>query len=246
MPITSVIHPAFIMAVDKVIETIREDGYCNIPQFKHLVEGADVSPEKAISYLMNLGYGVVKTSAFDGNTPQEVMVDYRMMAAAMLLIYADGDYAKSNPVLDFVKGCYTYGTWHAAFPVTRNIRLLEDMYAQEGHLYSVSEVADNAVLRVPTDEDYIYNRVNRHSYALHELARNDRELNAVWELAITTFEAVNDFDDVGAQQHVLMKRIYKSKGSKAYKHFYRHAVSLFDKAADKATSKWVSKIVLKG
>lgn len=246
MPITSVVHPAFITSINKVIHTIREDGYCNIPQFKDFVEGSDISPEAALNYLYNLGYSHVKTSALDDHTPQEALVDYRPMVAAMLLAYTDGDYATKHPVLDFVKGSYTYATWPAAFPVALRIKLLEDMYAQEGHFFSVSAVADNAILVEPKDEDYIYQRVVRHSHALYELTKSESELTAVWHLGIELFRVANNSNFPLNVHKYWSVKVPILKGSKAYNHFYRLANDLLDKIDKAATAKWVSSHVLKG
>lgn len=228
-PVVSTLNESFQMALSEVRATIEKDGYCSIREFKDIAEQHKVKDSAVLDTLLELGYTFVKTENADQRISQEVLVDLRYLAAAMLLIYSSDAYAKTNSVFEFVKGTYTYATWSAAFPMALRIPLLEDVYGAYGHHFTHMEIADNSVLVQPPDEELILKQVVRHSHALHELSKNDSELNAVFNLCVTTMRIVNN-----NLHDVHLSEIHRDfKGGIAYKHFWQLACKIVDKHRSK-------------
>lgn len=227
--------PELGLAINEIKVTVKEDGFYSIREYLDLVEERKLSDELLLPALQEAGFGFVKTFAVNKETEQEVIVDLRYVAAAMLLIYADNNFAKNNSVFKYVRLLHAVSTWAAAFPMVALTGLLADIYGSYGHHFSISKMADVADL-TNEDEKEIEKFAVRNSHPMHNLSQHDEELTQVFHLCLRTMDAVNNNVDVHANNEdyspgaVCGYEVYRNmKNPKAYNHFKRAAVKILDK-----------------
>lgn len=226
------VNPIVEQAVNEIKAIIDENGYANQGDYIALLAQYRLTDEILLPAMQQMGLGFVKTGAIRGFVPQEMIVDLRYVAAAMLLVYSDDSFALKHSVLEYLKTLFGMGTWRTAFPTIHHTGLLDDVYAAYGHHFSDMAMADNAVL--VEDENAVNKMALRHVNAMTELAKSDAELTAVYHLALDTFRALNDPDFVAgtgrdrvryagswnAPQH-----LNKADESQAYNYFWRLALN---------------------
>ena len=192
------IDPKVEAIVSEIKKIIADDGFATIPEYLELRDMYPVADEQLLPLLQEEGYGFVKTSAVNAELEQEVIVDLRYMAAAMLLIYSDPKFALSHSVLECLKTIYNYGSWEGAACVTDT--LLGDIYSVYGHHFSYMDMADNADLSDETTRGHSEpgsiqsghsGMIMRNLPALNELVKNEVELTAVFRLCFDTMYNVN-------------------------------------------------------
>lgn len=187
---SSLVSPALNEVIDKIKTTISEDGFYSVAEFKDIVQTTGLDAEELLMYLQHEGILYVKTLAANQELEQEVLIDIRPMAAAMLLAYSERGFALKNSVLKFVEKLYQLANWEGAYNVLYMQPLLQDMYEQYGHNFTVMDVAEAADLS-NEDERLITERAQRHVSIMAELMKSDAELNAVYLLTRRTMDIVN-------------------------------------------------------
>ena len=218
-------------------EIVIVDGCMTIPEYLELRDRHEMTDEQLLPLLQEAGYGFVKTAAVNAELEQQVIVDLRYMAAAMLLIYSDPKFALTHSVLECIKTFYNYGSWGGA-PCVSNT-LLEDTYSAYGHHFSYMAMADNADLsdevqreqaRAGSPQMGHSEMIARNLPALNELIKNEVELTAVFRLCFDTMYNVN------SGQAGKLYRTFHGE-SKAYNYFWRMACKLRDNARGKLKQK---------
>ncbi|BAW19179.1 hypothetical protein [Ralstonia phage RP31] len=216
-------NPIIDQAMAEIKEVIAEDGYASVADYQRLVEKFKLPDEILLPAMQHSGLGFVKTSAIINHPTMEVIVDLRYIAAAMMLVYSDDEWALSHSVLRYLEALHTAGSWRAAFPVMYHKGLLEDIYATYGHHFTDMEMADNAKLAVD-DTVEVHAMAERHVHALNELAKSDAELTEVFHLCLRVMDIVNT-TKLGKLNHSLSIFHRRFENVKAYKHFWRLAVN---------------------
>lgn len=222
------INPVLAEAIDRVKKTIAEDGYFSIKEFIALVKETKLDDGWLLNELSNEGVVFIKTGAVSDETYQEVLVDIRYMAAAMLLIYSDKDFALKHSVLKYLRTLFGIAEWKAAFPLMILPGLLNDMYEQYGHNFSDMKLADNANLS-NEDENVIIARAERYSHPMRELVKSDSELTAAFLLAQRTFQVANGIMQNGRKferSDVPRRGFDKPQG---YEFFWKAAQKILDR-----------------
>lgn len=222
------LNPVLIEAIDRVKKTIAEDGYFSIKEFIALVTETKLNDGWLLNELSNEGVVFIKTGAVSDETYQEVLVDIRYMAAAMLLIYSDKDFALKHSVLKYLRTLFGIAEWKAAFPMMILPGLLQDMYEQYGHNFSDMALADNANLS-GEDENVIIARAERYSHPMRELVKSDSELTIAFLLAQRTFQVANGRSQNGRKYErgdVQYRRFDKPQ---AYNFFWKAAQKILDR-----------------
>lgn len=233
--------PKIEVAIDEIKVLVTGYGCVTIPDYMEVRDRNEVTDEQLLPLLQEAGYGFVKTTAVNSGLEQEVIVDLRYMAAAMLLIYSDPKFALSHSVLECIKTFYNYGSWGGA-PCVSNT-LLEDTYSAYGHHFSYMAIADNADLsdevqreqaRAGSTQMGHSEMIARNLPALNELIKNEVELTAVFRLCFDTMYNVN------SGQAGKLYRTFHGE-SKAYNYFWRMACKLRDNARGKLKQATVHK-----
>lgn len=231
------IDPKVEVTIDAIKQLVIAHGCVTIPEYLEMRIRNEVTDEQLLPLLQEAGYGFVKTSAVNAGLEQEVIMDLRYMAAAMLLIYSDPKFALSHSVLECLKTFYNYGSWEGAMCVTDT--LLADAYSAYGHHFSYMAMADNADLseeatRGHSEPGSIQSghsgMFTRNLPALNELVKNEVELTAVFRLCFDTMYNVN------SGQAGKLYRTFHGE-SKAYNYFWRMACKLRDNARCKLKQK---------
>jgi hypothetical protein len=184
------LDPELAATVNAIKTTIATEGYYGINEFKQMVQLTGYSPEGLLMYLEEEGITHVLTTAVNKDVTQEVLVDVRQMAAAMLLIYSDKSYAKNNSVFKYLKTLFGIGGWESAFELMLLDPLLHEMYEQHGHNFTYMKIAENANL-FNEEDSAIVNRAERFVNPMRELVKSDAELTAVYHLAKRVMDVVN-------------------------------------------------------
>lgn len=216
-----------VPVVDKIKQIIAQDGWFGIGEFKKLIEEYEFEPNSLLVRLQEEGIAFVNTSAASPNFTQEVLVDVRYMAAAMLLIYSDRNFAKKHSVLKYLEALYSTSDWEGAFATLKCNPLLSEMYADMGHNFTVMAIAENADLS-NQDETYIIERARRNANPMRELVKSDAELTAVFQLALRTMDVVNGIKingRPGERSDVPFRRFDKPR---AYNMFWTAAQKVLD------------------
>lgn len=221
-------------AMDEIKESIRQDGFYSISEYKALTEKYG-NVDEALEMLVESGFTVIKTNSVNPEVSQEVIVDVRYIAAAMLLIYADPVYAKQNSVLTYLQHLHQIGTWTAARPMVLLPSLLGDIYRNCGHFFTISDIAENADLS-QEDAEFIVKMASRHRHAMYELSKSDSELTRVFEMCVRVMAVVNENVVISTgMQRKKPGSVYVSdvcdvmSNTKAYGHFRRFAIKILDK-----------------
>jgi hypothetical protein len=225
---TSLVNPAINDVIDSIKTTITEDGFYSVAEFKELVQTTGINAEELLMYLQHEGILYVKTIAANQELEQEVLIDIRPLAAAMLLAYSERGFALKNSVYKFVEKLYQLGNWEWAYTILYMQPLLKDMYEQYGHNFTVSEVAEAADLS-NEDERLIGERAKRHISIMSELMKSDAELTAVYQLARRTIDIVNGhvINDHKASRKDLQYRNFTKPV--AYNRFWTLAQDIIDR-----------------
>ena len=227
------IDPKVETAIGEIKVLVTGYGCVTIPDYMEVRDRNEVTDEQLLPLLQEAGYGFVKTAAMNAELEQEVIMDLRYMAAAMLLIYSDPKFALSHSVLECLKTFYNYGSWEGAICVTDT--LLADAYSAYGHHFSYMAMADNADLSEESMRGYAEPGSIQHGHsgmiarnlpALNELVKNEVELTAVFRLC---FDVMNN---VNSGQAGKLYRTFRAE-SKAYNYFWRMACKLRDNARGK-------------
>ena len=227
------IDPEVETAIGEIKVLVTGYGCVTIPDYMEVRDRNEVTDEQLLPLLQEAGYGFVKTAAMNAELEQEVIMDLRYMAAAMLLIYSDPKFALSHSVLECLKTFYNYGSWEGAICVTDT--LLADAYSAYGHHFSYMAMADNADLSEESMRGYAEPGSIQHGHsgmiarnlpALNELVKNEVELTAVFRLC---FDVMNN---VNSGQAGKLYRTFRDE-SKAYNYFWRMACKLRDNARGK-------------
>ena len=227
------IDPKVETAIGEIKVLVTGYGCVTIPDYMEVRDRNEVTDEQLLPLLQEAGYGFVKTAAMNAELEQEVIMDLRYMAAAMLLIYSDPKFALSHSVLECLKTFYNYGSWEGAICVTDT--LLADAYSAYGHHFSYMAMADNADLSEESMRGYAEPGSIQHGHsdmiarnlpALNELVKNEVELTAVFRLC---FDVMNN---VNSGQAGKLYRTFRDE-SKAYNYFWRMACKLRDNARGK-------------
>lgn len=217
-------NPIVEQAVLEIKEMLEEDGYATAGDYLLLVNKYQLPDEILLPAFQQSGLGFVKTSAINGQLEQEVIVDLRVIAAAMLLVYSDDEFALKHSVLDYLKALHSVGTWYAAFPLAHHKGLLEDIYGTYGHHFSDMRMADAAELAL-NNEAKINRMAERHVHAITELTKSDAELTEVYHLCLRTMDIVNNATDGVRTNKYDGIQHRKFENVKAYNHFWRLAVN---------------------
>lgn len=214
-------------AIDGIKQGIAERGYVGVVEFKFLAEEQKLDEGELLLKLEEEGITFTKTSAIDSKLPTEVLVDMRYMAAAMMLIYSDRTFAKNHSVLKYLKMLFKISEWDAAFPLANVNPLLEDMYSDLGHNFTVMAVAEKADLS-NEDESVIHKRAERYKHPMRELVKSDAELTAVYQLALRVMHIVNGriINGRPGQRGDLTHRTFNEP--KAYNVFWTTAQKILD------------------
>lgn len=232
-------NPIVEKALDEIKAIVKEDGFADVNEYRGIAEAYKLPDEILLPGLQQKGYGFVKSQVYATQPEQEVIVDLRYMAAMMLLIYSDDQFAFHNSVLDYLKASHTVATWKAAFPIAHSLRLLEDTYSQYGHHFTDMEMANAADL-VHGSLNHINRMAERHMHALHELSTHELALTNVYHLALQTFRALNDPERKPGDNTSVVHRIVYQKREKpaphdavwghngGYPHFWRLAMKILD------------------
>lgn len=219
--------PAYDAAFNDIKKTVREDGFCSIKEYLNFVNKHNACDEVLIPALQNAGYGFIKTNSLPDAPEQEVIVDLRYMAAAMLLIYSDNQFAMFNSVLKCLKVMHLIGGWDAAWPITQLGGLLSETYSTYGHNFTDMLLANNADLS-KEDEKAIKLFALRQKSAMVELAKNETELTAVFRLCMVVMTIVN-----GDQRDAKLYRTHDQKAQDAYNYFWKAACKIRDRSRTK-------------
>lgn len=229
----AVLDPKIEEALHELKDVVTVQGCVVIPEYLEIRDRHELTDEELLPLLQESGYGFVKTASVNAELEQEVIVDLRYMAAAMLLIYSDPKFALSHSVLECIKTFYNYGSWSGAVCVTDV--LLEDTYSTYGHHFSYMAMADAADLSDEAHKGYgdpesitrgHSEMVARNLPALNELIKDEEEFTAVFRLCLDVMTNVN------SGQAGKMYRTYRGEG-KAYSYFWRMACKLRDNARSK-------------
>lgn len=215
-------------AINKVKATIAEDGFFSIPEFKELMEQYQFSDDGLLGALWEEGIWPVKTFAVNKELEQEVLVDIRFMAAAMLLAYSDKSFGLRNSIYKYVELIFKISEWRGAFPTIALTGLLKDIYSTHGHNFTDQSVAEVADLS-HENEQTILDRATRFSNPLRELVKSDTEMTAVFQLAMRTMDVANGTIINGAtanRSHVQFRRFDKPL---AYNVFWTSAQKVIDR-----------------
>jgi hypothetical protein len=222
---------ALTKAMEVMKQTIDEQGFFDIPSYLCWRDKHCLTDEQVLPYLLETGYGFVKTSVVNADVPQQVIVDLRYIAAAMLLIYSDTKFALRHSVLECVKTIYHRGNWSGA--VGMSDILISDIYSTYGHHFTDMVIADAADLSEEAYKAYS-NPVTMHAGhaaivarnlpALNTLTQSEEELTAVFRLCVDVMHIVNISNTAGK-----MCRTYRDDG-KAYDYFWRMACKIRDNA----------------
>lgn len=219
--------PEVNAVIDEIKQQIEEHGYFGATEYISLVGRNNINGPNFLLKLEEEGITFVKTSAVDSKVPAEVLIDMRHMAAAMLLIYSERFFANNHSVLKYLKMLFKISEWDAAFPLANLNPLLEDMYGDLGHNFSVMAVAENANLS-NEDESIILNKAKRYANPMRELVKSDAELTAVYQLALRTMRVVNGatINNRPAQRGDVLHRTFNQP--KAYNTFWTAAQKVLD------------------
>lgn len=218
-------NPIVEQAMTEIKQVITEDGCATISDYKALVERYKLPDEILLPAMQHSGLGFVRTKNVPNHPETEVIVDLRVMAAAMLLIYAEDGWAADRSVFDYLAVLHTCGPWRAAFPLAMNQNLLRDIYSTYGHHFSDMEMADNSVADIaPQHDELIAAAAERSVHAITELTKSDDELTEVFHLALKVFSVLNNWNPEHpyAWHHSIVHRRFKDV--KAYEHFWRLAI----------------------
>jgi hypothetical protein len=234
MPFTR-LQSAYEAAVKKVHATIAEDGFFSVDEFKELIASDPILiAEELLEELQQQGVTFIKTSAVNKEYVQEVLIDVRYMAAAMLLIYSDKGYALKHSVLKYLKKLFAISEWKAAFPMIILPGLLDDMYEQLGHFFTDQTLAEAASL-TNEDETVIVSRALRYSNPMRELVKSDAELTAVYELAMRVMDVANGTTINGRRANRGDVNFRHFQKPKAYNLFWTAAQKILDRHSKKKT-----------
>lgn len=218
-------NPIVEQALGEIMAIIKEDGFADATEFMTVAHKYQMSENILIPGLQQKGVTFVRTEPYATQPVQEVLVDLRYIAAAMLLVYSDNEFALNNSVLDYLRACHTVATWPAAFPVAHHPHLLEDTYGMWGHLFTDMAMANTANI-AQGRLTAINAMAERHSHALHELSKSDAELTEVFHLALQTFDLLNNQPVVKPGKLELTQKSRLQLGSNcAYRHFWRVATT---------------------
>lgn len=215
--------PAYKEAFAELKKLIHDDGFCSGIEFKECATKHQISEDLLLQIMRQEGYGFVKSDSVSEMTTLEVLVDLRFLAAAMLLIYSDHEFASSNSVLKCAKIMHLVSTSEAAFPITCLGGLLSEIYTSYGHHFSFMAVAEKADLSTE-DESKIIAFAERHKSAMDELAKHDTELTAVFHLCLAVMHLVNN----GKADEKLLRTFHDE--ASAYNHFWKAACKVRDTA----------------
>lgn len=186
------LDPTAKALITNIKNRINEESFMTAAEFKQHMEPTPFLPENILTHLEEEGITYITTAIAenDGRT-QEVLVDIRQMAAAMLLIYSDTNFAKKNSVLKYLRALFIGAGWQSAFQLMLNDPLLDDMYAQHGHNFTWMKIAESADLS-GEDVQLIEKRAARFMNPLRELIKSDAELTAVFQLCKRVMDVTND------------------------------------------------------
>lgn len=222
------INPAIHQAIDEVKKVIAEDGFYGVPEFKDLAAKYQFTEETLLGAMFEEGIWPVKTAAVNNELPQEVLIDIRLMAAAMLLAYSDKSFGLRNSIYKYVELTFKISEWRGAFPVIALTGLLKDIYGIHGHNFTDQAIAEAADLS-HENEQTILDRATRYSNPLRELVKSDVELTAVYQLAMRTMDVANGTTINGMKadrSHVQFRRFDKPI---AYNTFWTAAQKVIDR-----------------
>lgn len=220
-------NPAIDLAVEEIKKITTEDGWASVSDYIKVKETHKLSNEILMTALQEAGFGFVSTKSVTNNEKViDVIVDLRIMAAAMLLVYSDDEWTLHHSVLRYLNALHTVGSWRAAFPVAHHSGLLDDVYGTYGYYFTDMAMADAAVLAVDDAPD-IYRMAERHVHAISELSKSDKELTEVFHLCVRVFNVLNNAPDDKPIPQLLQSDIYHRsfENGKAYEHFWRIAVN---------------------
>lgn len=220
-------NPIIEQLVQEIGEIVTENGYADGSDYELVIKKYKIADEIVLPALEQNGFGFVRTKSIQYHPEIEVIVDLKMMAAAMLLIYSDDTYALQNPVLKFLEAVHTAGTWRAAFPLSYHKGLLEDVYTAYGHNFTDQVMAEAAIIdpaKADEQEQLAQKQALRHVHALVELAKRPKELLAVFGLSISTFDALNAaaFRSAPGTEDIYHRHM---ENPGAYEHFFRLSVN---------------------
>lgn len=224
------LDPDAIAAINKIKDTIAEYGFFSVEEFKELIEETGFAPMDLLFALQTEGILHVNTTGINKDLAQEVLVDVRPMAAAMLLIYSDKTFAKTNSVYKYLEMLFKIGEWKSAFPPIILHPLLRDTYEAYGHHFTDMVVAETADLS-SENESIILSRAQRFVNPMRELMKSDTELTAVYELTIRTMDVLNGTMVNGAKavRSSVQHRVFQKP--KAYGVFWTAAQKVLDNHA---------------
>lgn len=206
---------------DAVKLSIAQNGICSITGFKEIIEGNDIDAGELLGTLQEQGIVYTKVDGYG-----EVLVDIRLMVAAMLIAYSHKSYAKTNLVMDFVSLVFDIYSKGDVRLYSTTCEVLSQAYIQIGHNYTLSKVAENAVINHKQSESNaweLYTGSNRS--ALTTLARNDADLTAVYRLAKHAFDVANGW----VKGSVAGMRRNNPESNSTYNHFHELAANMINK-----------------
>lgn len=222
------INPAMHTAILEVKTVIAEDGFYSVSEFQNLAQKYKFTEETLLGALWEEGIWPVKTFAVNKEMEQEVLIDIRLMAAAMLMAYSDKSFGLRNSIYKFLELSFKISEWKGAFPVIVLTGLLKDIYSTHGHNFTDMAIAEAADLS-HENEQTILDRATRISNPLRELVKSDTELTAVFQLALRTMDVANGTTINGQtanRSHVQFRRFDKPL---AYNVFWTSAQKVIDR-----------------
>ncbi len=213
-------NPIVEQAIDEIKKKLNEDGFVTVQEYLVIQGHYQLPDEILLPALQQGGMGFVMTETIKDLPRQEVIVDLRYMAAAMLLIYSDDTYGFQNSVLKCLQRIYELASWEAAAAMHFHKGLVEETYGQYGHHFSDGTMADLADLSAESEE-LIEKQAKRHLSALTNLAKSEAELTQVYHLALDTMRTMNDPRWTRGDLRLVWGRMHQFPKSEAYKHFWR-------------------------
>lgn len=210
--------------VDSVTKTVSNFGYCTAEEFQYFIDENKIAAEPVLEVLRETGFAFLKTVVDDPQNPREIVVDLRPLAASMLLIYSDPQYALRHNVLRYVKLIYLNAAWNGGRETWGHHTLLDDMYSSFGHFFTNMKMAEVADLS-EASEHVAVAQAKRHVHAINELVKDEEELTAVYLLTIHLTSALNLGHTFDAVRH---HRFSSTHEMKAYPRFWRVANNIIN------------------
>lgn len=203
-----------------VKQTIAGNGICSITGFKEIIEGHEIDAAILLGALQEEGIVYTKVDGYG-----EVLVDVRLMVATMLIAYSHKWYAKTNLVMELVELVFDIYAKGDILLYTTTSTVLREAYKQIGHNYTLSKVAENAVINREQSEWNAGILFEHNRGALRVLSRNDADLTAIYRLAKHAFDVCNGW----VEGSVAGMRRASPETNSTYNYFHQLAANMVNK-----------------